>query len=117
MLHTHQEQGPGNVHCSSRRHVCKGQADSINAAGVTSIMNEACACCLQYAQPACMVLTAFASLRRSFQLLDDVVERAAEDDAVAKERVPGLMQYTQANLTGFENTILMLLGFEPNMAK
>ena len=53
---------------------------------------------------------------RSFQLLDDMVDMASEGDADARERVPGCLQFTLANIQGFENCILTSLGFEPVLA-
>lgn len=53
---------------------------------------------------------------RSFQLLDDIVDMASEGDGTARERVPGCLQFTLANIQGFENCILTALGFEPVLA-
>ena len=54
--------------------------------------------------------------RRSFQLLDDIVDMAQQGDGTARERVPGCLQFTMAHVTAFENCILESLGFEPVLA-
>ncbi|KAL0024482.1 hypothetical protein WJX77_008595 [Trebouxia sp. C0004] len=55
-------------------------------------------------------------LIQSFQLLDDIVDMAQQGDGTARERVPGCLQFTLAQITSFENCILTSLGFEPVLA-
>ena len=54
--------------------------------------------------------------RRSFQLLDDIVDMAQDGDGTARERLPACLQFTLAHITSFENCILTSLGFEPVLA-
>lgn len=41
----------------------------------------------------------------SYQLLDDMVDRARDADPVAIERIPDLLQYTRAHVNSFESLI------------
>lgn len=44
-------------------------------------------------------------LINSYQLLDDMVDRARDADPVAIERIPDLLQYTRAHVNSFESLI------------
>lgn len=45
------------------------------------------------------------ALYSSYQLLDDMVDRARDSDPMAIERIPDLLQFTVAHVTSFEGCI------------
>ncbi|KAK9820402.1 hypothetical protein WJX72_009982 [[Myrmecia] bisecta] len=51
---------------------------------------------------------------RSFQLLDDVVDRARGGDSEAAERIPDVMQFAIAHTSSFEGCIERCLGLPPS---
>ena len=44
-------------------------------------------------------------MRSSYHLLDDMLDRAIDQDPMAVERVPDALQFTTANVSGFESLI------------